>query len=58
MNWERKGNFNSHNNEDVNLVNNKRLPLMYTFSHSVMFIWCILNYARGGLVLSIKDWNF
>ena len=28
------------------------LPLMYTFSHSVMFIWCILNYARGGLVLS------
>ena len=38
MNWERKGNFNSHNNEDVDLVNNKMLPLMYTFSHSVMFI--------------------
>ena len=28
------------------------LPLMYTFSYSVMFIRCFLNYARGGLVLS------
>ena len=25
---------------------------MYTFLHSVRFIWCILKYARGGLVLS------
>ena len=33
-------------------VDNQMFSLMYTFSHSVMCLWCILNNARGGLVLS------